>query len=51
MGRKKLNRTEEELQEQKRIRDARYYAKHRDKIKKERMRKYWKKKKLLIKFI
>jgi len=43
MGRKKLNRTREELIEQKRVRDARYYVKHGKRIKKERMRKYWKK--------
>ena len=32
MGRKKLNRTPEELREQKRIRDQRYYKRHANKI-------------------
>lgn len=41
MGRKKLNRTREELREQKRIRDKRYYEKHGDEIKRKRMEKYW----------
>jgi hypothetical protein len=42
MGRKKLNRTEEQLREQKRIRDKRYYERHGERIKQKRMLKYWK---------
>lgn len=41
MGRKKLHRTKEELLEQQRERGKRYYKKHVDRIKKERMQKYW----------
>ena len=37
MGRKKLNRTEEELREQNRIRANRFYKKHKDRIGKERI--------------
>ena len=44
MGRKKLNRTEEELREQKRVRDRRYYQKHRKCICKKRMERYLEKK-------
>lgn len=43
MGRKKLDRTKEELREQKRIRDQRYYAKHGDKIRKRNLDRYYKK--------
>ena len=41
MGRKKLNRTENELREQKRVRDKRYYDIHRADILRKRMRRYW----------
>lgn len=41
MGRKKLNRTIEELREQKRIRDERYYNRHKTQICEKRMQKYW----------
>ena len=34
MGRKKLNRTTEELREQKRIRDQRYYKRHTEECRK-----------------
>lgn len=42
MGRKKLNRTEYELREQKRVRDKRYYQSHRTRILENRMQRYWK---------
>ena len=42
MGRKKLNRTKDELREQKRVRDERYYQRHRNNILEKRMRRYWK---------
>ena len=43
MGRKKLNKTQDELREQKRIRDKRYYEKHKSKLLQKRMRRYWEK--------
>ena len=45
MGRKKLNRTPEELREQKRIRDQRYYERHKDKLNANKMSKYYANKK------
>lgn len=44
MGRKKLNRTPDELQEQKRARDKRYYEKHKDKLNAKRLEKYYRSK-------
>jgi len=44
MGRKKLNRTPEELRKQKRIRDKRYYQKHASRINANKMAKYYKSK-------
>jgi REP element-mobilizing transposase RayT len=41
MGRKKLNKTPEELREQKRIRDQRYYERHTNKINANKMAKYY----------
>ena len=41
MGRHKINRTREELLEQQRCRGKRYYERHAERIRKERMRKYW----------
>ena len=46
MGRKKLNRTKEETNEQSRIRMQRYYDNHKDKILEKRMRRYWEGKKI-----
>lgn len=46
MGRHKLNRTKEELQEQSRVRAKRFYERHSKQIKQERMRRYWSDKKL-----
>jgi len=43
MGRKKLNRTEHELRQQKRIRDKKYYERHKAKLLQKRMQRYWKK--------
>jgi hypothetical protein len=42
MGRKKLNRTKEELLGQHKERQRRYYYKNREEINKLRMQKYWK---------
>lgn len=42
MGRKKLNRTKDEIREQNRIRANKFYEKHGTRIKEERMRRYWK---------
>lgn len=44
MGRKKLNRTKEEIREQNRIRQRRFYERHSKEIKKEKLKKYYKKK-------
>ena len=44
MGRKKLYRTPDELQEQKRARDKRYYEKHKDKLNAKRLEKYYRSK-------
>ena len=41
MGRKKLNRTENELREQKKIRDKKYYTRHKSKLLQKRMQRYW----------
>lgn len=41
MGRKKLNRTREELLEQQRGRAKRYYESHREALNEKRMRRYW----------
>lgn len=42
MGRKKLNRTKEELDELNRIRLKRYYEKHRDEVKQRNLKRYYK---------
>ena len=44
MGRKKLYRTPDELQEQKRARDKRYYERHKDKLNAKRLEKYYRSK-------
>ena len=44
MGRNKLNRTDEEIREQNRIRQRRFYDKHSKRIRKEKLRKYYEKK-------
>ena len=41
MGRKKLNRTKEQLREQKRLRDQRYYARHKEKLNRKRLERYY----------
>jgi hypothetical protein len=41
MGRKKLNRTKEQLLEMQRIRAKRYYQHHRDRLNEKSMQKYW----------
>ena len=46
MGRKKLNRTLEELREQSNIRSKRYYQKNRTKINKKTMERYWRRKQM-----
>ena len=46
MGRKKLYRTREELLELHRIRSARYYRNHTDKVKTKNLRRYFENKKL-----
>ena len=44
MGRKKLNRTKEELREQFRIRQRRFYERHSERIKKEKLEQYYERK-------
>lgn len=44
MGRKKLNRTKEELAEMNRKRQRRFYKKNRVKIIAKKMKEYWEKK-------
>lgn len=44
MGRKKLNRTEAELAEQSNNRSKRYYQRNKERIRKERMQRYWQEK-------
>jgi hypothetical protein len=44
MGRKKLNKSLEEIREQNRIRAKRFYDRHKEEVKKNRMRRYWKEK-------
>jgi hypothetical protein len=44
MGRKCLNRTEEELKEMNRVRLRRFYERHSKDIKKEKLRKYYERK-------
>lgn len=41
MGRKCLNRTEDELKEQNRVRQRRFYERHSNDIRKEKLRKYY----------
>ena len=41
MGRKKLNRSKEEIRDQWKIRSNRYYQKHKEDIKKRNLRKYY----------
>ena len=43
MGRKKLNKNEVELREQKQVRDKRYYERHKQNILRKRMQRYWEK--------
>lgn len=40
MGRKKLNKTPEQIREQNRIRAKRYYENHKEEICKKRMKRY-----------
>lgn len=44
MGRKKLNRTREELLEQQRVRAKRYYEKHKQRLNKNSLQRYYKQK-------
>jgi hypothetical protein len=44
MGRKKLNRTVEELRKLQRARSKRHYARHRDELNAKSMKRYWEKK-------
>ena len=44
MGRKKLNRTADELRAMRRARQKRFYQKHKDRLNEESMQRYWKKK-------
>lgn len=46
MGRKCLNRTEEELKEQNRIRQRRYYERHSNKIKRDKLKQYYERKEM-----
>jgi hypothetical protein len=41
MGRKKLNRTKEELDELNRIRLRRYYERHKDEVKQRNLKRYF----------
>lgn len=41
MGRKKLNRNKDEIRNQWKIRSNRYYQKHKEKIKKRNLKKYY----------
>ena len=41
MGRKSLNRTDDELREQKRLRNQRYHQRHKDKIQRNQMERYY----------
>jgi hypothetical protein len=43
MGRKKLNRTREELNEQTKLRMRKYYERHKERIKREKLDRYYKK--------
>lgn len=45
MGRKKLNRTKEEINEQARIRMKKYYERHKERIKKQKLERYYQSKK------
>ncbi len=42
MGRKKIYKTEEELKEANKLKGRKYYARNREKCRKERMERYWK---------
>jgi len=44
MGRKKLHRTDEELRQQKSIRDKKYYNKNKDKLNAKRLERYYRSK-------
>ncbi len=46
MGRKRLNRTKEEIREQNRIRQRRFYERHSKRIKKEKLKKYYNQKEM-----
>jgi membrane protein involved in colicin uptake len=41
MGRKKLNRTKEELLEQQRQRSKRHYQRHKQRLNEQSMQRYW----------
>jgi hypothetical protein len=41
MGRKKLNKTKDELLEQQRNRAKRYYQRHKQRLNEKSMQKYW----------
>ena len=47
MGRKKLNRTKDELNEQSNLRSKRYYKFNKQEICSKRMERYWKNKRSL----
>ena len=47
MGRKKLNRTREELLKQQRNRAKRYYERNKERLNEESMERYWKSKRNL----
>jgi len=47
MGRKKLNRNREEIRYQWKIRSNRYYQKHKEKIKKRNLKKYYENKRYI----
>ena len=44
MGRKKLNRTDDEIREMRRCRDKRYYSNNLTKVKESKLRRYHEKK-------
>ena len=46
MGRKKLNKTDDEIREQWNVRAKKYYQRNKDRIRKERMCRYWEQKKI-----
>ena len=44
MGRKKLNKTKEELNEQTKFRMRKYYERHKERIRREKLQRYYDKK-------